>query len=218
MNIEQWNLVLIRNILFITYVFFIPELHERLSRMMNHLLTPLFQAVLEYGIQLMIPGVSFEQVLLDNFNKLDNLRRRKILNDPQMDSLYPPAAAAIVTALPTSAATSSEEFDVTLLMVLARNLRDTTTNKPVFTPPCSNWDIKNLLPTNTTVAADLIRIRDCRNTIHHHTKIPEPEFKQIAGNMMALVGRLDAKLVGSPFEKPWLNTLKDVLVGETVYI
>ena len=179
---------------------------------MNHLLTTLFRHVFEYIIQQKVKRFTFEQVLVNNWHNLKRICG-KFIKDAQWDLLYPAAASAAAATPPITAATSSEEFDVTLLMVLVRNLEDSS-GTPIFSTPCPRWDFSRLFPTNMSIEADFMRVQSCRNIIQHNTKVTEDEFKQMAMDMKGVVDRL-GKLVVSPFENSWLDTLKDVLVGET---
>ena len=81
---------------------------------------------------------------------LQSLHRKKILNPTQWDKLYPAIASSV----------SSRDFDITLLMVLLRNICG-------MIPPISGWDD---LPAATDVSpeADIARVKFYRNTIYGH--------------------------------------------------
>ena len=82
--------------------------------------------------------------------KLQSLQKKKILNPFQWDKLY----AVIKSSV------SSKNFDITLLMVLLRNICG-------LTPPATGWD--NLpLPTELSCEADIARIKYYRNTVYAH--------------------------------------------------
>ena len=82
---------------------------------------------------------------------LQLLRKKRIINATQWGSLYP--------AIPGSV--SSRDFDITLLMVLFRNICG-------LVEPATGWDS---LPTviDTTLEADVARIKFYRNTVYAHT-------------------------------------------------
>ncbi len=81
---------------------------------------------------------------------LQSLRARKILNPTQWGKLYP--------TIPSSV--SSANFDVTLLMVLLRNICG-------LIPPVTGWD--SLPPaSDASVEANIARVKYYRNTVYGH--------------------------------------------------
>ena len=81
---------------------------------------------------------------------LKSLRNKKILNPSQWDKLYPAIKSSV----------SSKNFDITLLMVLLRNIC-------CLVPPATGWD--TLPPAaDTTLEADIVRIKCYRNTVYGH--------------------------------------------------
>lgn len=110
------------------------------------------------------------QALRDNFNKIHppgslhsaltlhhhatllSLRRKKIINSTQWKTLFPTAPSSV----------SSEDFDITLLMVLLRNICG-------LTSPATGWD-KLPASTDKSVQADIARVKYFRNTIFAHAK------------------------------------------------
>ena len=81
---------------------------------------------------------------------LQTLRKKRILNPLQWGKLYP--------AIKSSG--SSQHFDITLLMVLLRNICG-------LVPPATGWD--KLPPAaDTTLEADIVRIKCYRNTVYGH--------------------------------------------------
>ena len=81
---------------------------------------------------------------------LQLLRKKRILNPTQWGKLYP--------TIPTSV--SSASFDITLLMVLLRNICH-------LTPPVSGWD-KLPSATDTSTEANIARVKYYRNTVYGH--------------------------------------------------
>ena len=80
---------------------------------------------------------------------LQMLRKKRILNPTQWAKLYPPTSSV-----------SSNDFDVTLLMLLLRNICG-------LTPPAAGWD--NLPPaTDTSTEANIARVRYYRNQVYGH--------------------------------------------------
>ena len=81
---------------------------------------------------------------------LQDLRKKRILNPTQLGKLYP--------TIPTSV--SSASFDITLLMVLLRNICH-------LTPPVTGWD-KLPSDVDTTIGANIARVKYYRNTVYGH--------------------------------------------------
>ena len=80
---------------------------------------------------------------------LQMLRKKRILNPTQWAKLYP-----------LTSSVSSNDFDVTLLMLLLRNICG-------LTPPATGWD--NLPPaTDTSFEANIARVRYYRNQVYGH--------------------------------------------------
>ena len=82
------------------------------------------------------------------YPKLQSLQKKKVLNPLQWDKLYPVIKTSV----------SSKNFDITLLMVLLRNICG-------LTPPATGWD--NLpLASDLSREADVARIKYYRNTVY----------------------------------------------------
>ncbi|XP_078343653.1 uncharacterized protein LOC144629303 [Oculina patagonica] len=98
------------------------------------------------------PPAGLHTALTRNHSTLQLLRTRRILNATQWGKLYP----AIRTSV------SSRDFDITLLTVLLRNICG-------LTPPATGWDA---LPpvTDTSVEADIARVKYFRNTVYGHAE------------------------------------------------
>ncbi|KAK3105445.1 hypothetical protein FSP39_025398 [Pinctada imbricata] len=88
--------------------------------------------------------------LAQNKSKCQQLRNSHVLTRDQWDQLYPATGTAAL-----------RDFDTTLLITLLRNL----SNIP---PPSSGWN-KDPLPSDTSLGADLLRLRKIRNN-HAHCK------------------------------------------------
>ena len=95
---------------------------------------------------------------------LQSLRKKGILNPSQWVQLYPKAIKSAV---------SSNNFDITLLMVLLRNICN-------LVRPATGWD--TLPPAaDTTLEADIVRIKCYRNTVYGHASeasVDDPTFNQ----------------------------------------
>ena len=87
-------------------------------------------------------------------SNLKSLRKRNLLNTEQWTKLYP--------AIPKTV--SSASFDITLLSVLLRNVCG-------LSPPASTASWDKLPPTtDTSLEADLVRIKYYRNTFYGHVE------------------------------------------------
>ncbi len=98
------------------------------------------------------PGSLHSALSLHHHATLQSLRKRRIVNSTQWKTLFPTVPSSV----------SSEEFDITLLMVLLRNICG-------LTPPATGWDILPA-PTDRGVEADIARVKYFRNTIYAHAK------------------------------------------------
>ncbi len=98
------------------------------------------------------PPVNLHTVLAGNKTTLQPLRTRKVINPTQWGKLFP--------AIPNSV--SSRDFDITLLMVLLRNICG-------LASPATGWDT---LPVVTDVSreADIARVKYFRNTVYAHAE------------------------------------------------
>ncbi len=121
--------------------------YERLCR----LLVDVGSQVLKETFDRVRPPGSLHTVLADPVvhAKLQSLRKKRVLSTPQWRRLYPVIKSSV----------SSRDFDPTLLVVLLRNICS-------LVPPSTGWD--NLpLVTDTTLEADIVRIKFYRNTIYY---------------------------------------------------
>ena len=91
-------------------------------------------------------------VLAGNKATLQPLRARKVINPTQWGKLFPAISSSV----------SSASFDITLLMVLLRNLCG-------LGAPVTGWDA---LPaaTDASLEADIARIKYFRNTVYAHAE------------------------------------------------
>ena len=91
-------------------------------------------------------------VLATNKPALQGLRSRRIINATQWGKLFPVIPSAV----------SSKTFDITLLMILLRNLGG-------LPSPITRWDT---LPaaTDTSREADIARLKYFRNTVYGHAE------------------------------------------------
>ena len=108
---------------------------------------------------------------------LQSLRKKRILNPTQWGELYP--------TIPSSV--SSVSFDITLLMVLLRNICH-------LTPPVTGWD-KLPSAADTSTEANISRVKYYRNTVYGHANqasVDDATFKSkwqdISNALMALGG------------------------------
>ena len=114
-------------------------------------------------------------VLAGNKATLRTLRTRKVINATQWGKLFP----AISTSV------SSAQFDITLLMVLLRNLCG-------LTSPATGWD---KLPAVTDVSreADIARVKYYRNTVYGHAEcasVDDAAFNAYWGDIRDTLMRL----------------------------
>ena len=86
------------------------------------------------------------------FSTLQSLRKKKVLNPLQWGKLFPAVASSV----------SSANFDVTLLMVLLRNISG-------LSPPVSTCSWDKLPPdSDNSTEANIVRIKWYRNDVYGH--------------------------------------------------
>ena len=107
------------------------------------------------------------------FATLRLLRKKKILSLSQWKKLYPANKSSV----------STKNFDITLLIVLLRDICD-------LTPPATGWDVPPS-PTDLSLGADIARIKFYRNTVCGHP--------------------IQASIDDSAFDNYWKN-IRDALV------
>ena len=143
---------------------------------------------------------------------LQNLRTKRVLNPTQWGKLYPAIKSSV----------SSKNFDITLLMVLLRNICG------LFTP-ATGWDS---LPaaTDLSLEADIVRIKYYRNTVYGHASeasvddgIFSQYWKDIQDALVRLGGTcyqgaiddLKTECMDPDFEEHYQDLLKQWVKDET---
>ena len=137
--------------------------------------------------------------------------KKKVLNPLQWGKLYPAVRSSV----------SSKNFDITLLMVLLRNICG-------LAPPATGWD--TLPPaTDTTFEADIVRIKCYRNTVYGHvsnSSVDDPTFNQywqdIQDSLVRLGGTgyrsaiddLKKECMDPDFEEHYKELLKQCIMDE----
>lgn len=116
---------------------------------------------------------------------LRELHRRKILNPTQWGKLYPAIASPV----------SSRDFDITLLMILLRNICG-------MIPPTTGWDD---LPAATDVSteADIVRVKFYRNTIYGHAtqaSVDDAAFNRYWADIQQALLRLGGTSYGAAID------------------
>ena len=115
---------------------------------------------------------------------LQDLKKKKVINDSQWDKLYP------------SPSVTSIDFDITLLMVLLRNICG-------LAAPATGWDS---LPhaSDTSVEANIARVKHYRNSVYGHAMqaaVDDVTFK-------TLWLRITDALIGLGVDALTINKLK----------
>ena len=97
-----------------------------------------------------ISPATLQATLAANNNKLQSLKARRIISPLQWSKLFPAISSSV----------SSISFDITLLIILLRNLCG-------LAAPASGWDV---LPAATDVSLedDIARVKYYRNTVFAH--------------------------------------------------
>ena len=114
---------------------------------------------------------------------LQSLLNKKVVNPSQWSILYPIIKSSV----------SSENFDITLLMVLLRNICG-------LIPPATGWDALPS-PTDVNCEDDLARIKYYRNTVHGHAaqaSVDDTKFNDYWMNIRDTLVRLG----GADYQAP----------------
>ena len=126
------------------------------------------------------PG-GLDTVLAIALPKLQSLQKKKVLNPLQWDKLYPVMKSSV----------SSKNFDITLLMLLLRNICG-------LTLPATGWD--NLpLPTDLSCEADIARIKYYRNAVYAHATQASVDHATFDNHWVHIRDTL-VRLGGLPYE------------------
>ena len=118
---------------------------------------------------------NLQAVLSANVTILQPLRSRRIINPTQWGKLFPAISSSV----------SSASFDITLLMVLLRNICG-------LAAPLTGWDA---LPAATDVSAeaDIARVKYFRNTVFAHAEhaaVDDATFRSHWSNIRDTLVRL----------------------------
>ncbi|KAL9961938.1 hypothetical protein ACROYT_G030982 [Oculina patagonica] len=142
------------------------------------------------------PPLNLAADLNANYLTLNNLLRRRVLRAAQWDQLFPPGGAA----------PDSKTYDITLLFLLLTNICG-------LSPPFSGWHTKPP-PSDTSLAANLVRIKFFRNELYGHvssTAVDTPTFN-------ALWLEISAVLVALGLNQAEIDRLSDERCGEDDYL
>ncbi|XP_046857738.1 uncharacterized protein LOC124451152, partial [Xenia sp. Carnegie-2017] len=146
---------------------------SRLSKLLINKGTQALKTTLQFNINFRSSNLSDELNKPSNKSTLESLRKRNVINKEQWNLLYPS------TGLP-----NLQNFDISLLTVLLRNICG-------LTAPHGGWDN---LPFNsdTSISANIARIKFYRNKEYGHittTSVDDSEFEYLWNEISkALVG------------------------------
>ena len=126
---------------------------------------------------------TLDNVLQTNIYKINNLHygRPKVLFDNEF---------TLLTATPPD----PEKFDITLLVKLFRNICPSIC--PNLIPPHHNWSPQSPPgPNDTSLADDIYRMRDFRNSIFAHianTRVTNAEFQTLWPKVRTVISRMSS--------------------------
>lgn len=138
---------------------------------------------------------------------LQSLRKRRIINPMQWGKLYPTTASSV----------SSANFDITLLVLLLRNICS-------LSPPTTGWDSLPLVA-DTSIEANIARVKYYRNNVYGHASqasVDDSTFdsywKDISSALVGLgagvnyvndISKLRTEGMDPDNEKHYVNLLKE---------
>ena len=135
---------------------------------------------------------------------LQSLKNKKIINATQWGKLYPSPPSSV----------TSDDFDITLLMVLLRNICG-------LAAPATGWD--SLPPaSDASVGANIARVKYYRNSVYGHAKqasVDDPTFNLlwrdisaalvVLGVDAAAITKLKTETMDPDTEKHYRELLKE---------
>ncbi|XP_015778917.1 PREDICTED: uncharacterized protein LOC107356807 isoform X2 [Acropora digitifera] len=142
------------------------------------------------------PPANLAADLNASFSVLNDLLRRRVLNNHQWNKLFPPGGTP----------PDSSTFDITLLFLLLTNICG-------LSPPPTGWHTKPT-PSDTSMEANLARIKFFRNHLYGHvakTGVDTPTFN-------ALWVEISAALVALGLRQGEIDRLKGERCGEEDYV
>ena len=128
--------------------------------------------------QVLLPD-TLATAVSSNMRKIDKLHKKRILFDDQYD---------LLTEVPPQ----PKKFDISLLTIILRNLC------PGVPAPLSGWS-KELDPSDLNLGADIVRLRNIRNSVSAHTastRVTDADFENIWAKVTTVVVRISKH--GSP--------------------
>ena len=154
----------------------------RLSRLLIDIGTETMRKYFDY----IHPPGTLTEALHRNYDTLDQLYRRRVINPEQRKKLFPPSG--LLPALPS---TPSSEYDITLLFILLRNICGLV--PPVTVDGGTSWD-QNPPSADESPEADLARIKFYRNEIYGHivsTDVSDDDFENYWSAISLALERLN---------------------------
>ncbi|KAL9976683.1 hypothetical protein ACROYT_G014010 [Oculina patagonica] len=137
-----------------------------------------------------LPPANLPSVLASSpaLTTLQTLEKKKVLNPTQWSKLYPSTPSTV----------SSKQFDITLLMVLLRNICG-------LSPPVTTGSWDKLPPaTDTSVEADIARVKYFRNILYGHTEkasVDDATFRDYWSDIRDVLVRLGGPSYGAAIDK-----------------
>ncbi|XP_078368520.1 uncharacterized protein LOC144652350 [Oculina patagonica] len=137
-----------------------------------------------------LPPANLSSVLASSaaLTTLQTLEKKKVLNPTQWSKLYPSTPSTV----------SSKQFDITLLMVLLRNICG-------LSPPITTGSWDKLAPaTDTSVEADIVRVKHFRNILYGHTEkasVDDATFNNHWRDIRDVLVRLGGPSYGAAIDK-----------------
>ena len=160
-----------------------------------------------------IPQNRLAAVIQQNYTLLSNLKKQKVLTEPQIDLLQEPQP-------------DPSKFDISLLVALLRNIC------PNIEAPTPDWQVRVPAANDNSIGAEILRIKNIRNSSLHisSTLMPKAIFTPLWNELVGIIVRISTKVnqaatikvvakIGKlehseidpsgEKEKKWLKQLKD---------
>ncbi|XP_062595682.1 E3 ubiquitin-protein ligase DZIP3-like, partial [Saccostrea cucullata] len=172
---------------------------ERNFLILDVLIKYVAQPAVKKRFDAIIPPADLSTVLSSNVRVIQNLISKKVINVYQQKVLQRVSGFNIPTTMmvptPKTTATSSADFDITLMICLLRNLK-------LVQEPITGWD--RLPPdSDNSLGANLTRIKVYRNILSHPSKsrVNETSFNKIWSSLKQALSEISEGRTDSIVDK-----------------
>ena len=124
-----------------------------------------------------IPQNKLAVTIKRNYTLLSNLKRKKVLSEPQYKLLQEPQP-------------DPSKFDISLLVALLRNIC------PKIEASTPDWKVEEPDVSDNSIGAEILRLKNIRNSIQHKssTLMPKATFTPLWSELVGIIDRISTKV------------------------